>query len=182
MSVVVTEGAFHRRVLDLLLADLADGYDLRVSAASTADAARPLAKRESVVDRQPVVLAVDAGGVDPDRVAAQQADLEFYFSLHSNGLPVSVVQFVPAIEAIFFERPQVLERLLGRKLDEALMIAGEIAPRAVLERLGYHGTLEDRLDALTYGDLCQLRGHPSIAAIREFVVANAEPTLARRYA
>lgn len=182
MSVIVTEGPFHKRVLNLLLADLMDGYAFRVIASTGADAARPLAKRESVVDRHPVVLAIDAGSVDRQRVAAQQGDLEFYFTLNSVGLPVSVVQFVPTIEGIFFERPQVLERLLGRKLEEPLMIAGEVAPRAVLERLGYYGMLVDRLDDLSYAEICQLRSHPSIAAIRDFVVANAEPALARRSA
>jgi hypothetical protein len=181
MSIVVTEGLLHQRLLDLLLSDVAERYPVQVIAGGSADAARPLARRESLLGQQPVVLAIDAGSVDAGHVGAQQRDLEFYFSWGANGLPLKVVQFVPGIEVIFFQRPQVLERLLGRKLDPALMIAGEVAPRALLERLG-HGNLEDRLGELTPADLYQLRGHPAIAAIREFVVANAEPALARRSA
>ncbi|HEX9937633.1 MAG TPA: hypothetical protein VGB15_10945, partial [Longimicrobium sp.] len=115
----------------------------------------------------------------------QQRTLEWYFGLPANEQFARVVQFVPTIEAIFFERPRILERLLGRKLEPAVRVAGEIAPRAVLDRIlpevGGENLMR-RIDELTGDELRELRSHPTIATIREFVEANAEPTLLRRSA
>ena len=118
-------------------------------------------------------------------MAQQQADLEGYFRLTFNGVPLQVVHFVPTVEVIFFERPCVLEHLLGRKLEPAVQVAGEIAPRAVLDRMLPELAGENlmrRIDELTADDLRELRNHPTVAAIREFVEVNAEPTLLRRSA
>jgi hypothetical protein len=185
MITIVTESPRHERLLKLLLSDLMHDHPVEVIDDGDRDSARPLARQVSLLSRRPVALVIDADTVDASRVAQQQSELEWYFSLTFNGLPLQVVQFVPTIEAIFFERPRILERLLGRKLEPAVRVAGEIAPRAVLDRmlpeLGGENLMR-RIDELTADDLRELRSHPTVAAIREFVAANAEPTLLRRSA
>lgn len=185
MITVVTEGPFHERLLKLLLADLAAPCGVQVISGGNRDAARPLARQESLQTRQPVVFVIDADTEDAGRVAQQQRDLDYYFSWGGNGQAIRVVQFVPTIEIIFFERPRVLERLIGRRLDQAMMVAGEIAPKAVLDRavpaLGER-KLGDRLNELTLDDLHELRTHPTVASIRYFVEAHAGPAPLRRSA
>jgi hypothetical protein len=185
MITVVTEGPFHERLLTLLLADVAGRCSVQVIAGGNRDAARPLARQESLQTRQPVAFVIDADTEDAGRVTQQQRDLDYYFAWGGNGQAILVVQFVPSIEIIFFERPRVLERLIGRRLDPAVMVAGEIAPRAVLDRampeLGER-KLADRLHELTPDDLRELRTHPAVASIRHFVEAHAEPAPLRRSA
>jgi len=185
MITVATVSPFHERLLSLLLADVMSGGGVRLLGYDGEDAARPVARQLLMLRRQPVVFAIDSDTVDTGRVAQHQRDLDDYFAWGAGGLPFQVVQFVPTLEVIFFDRPAVLERLIGRKLEPVLKIAGEIAPRAVLER-GVPELAErklvDRLDQLTPKDLRALRTHPSIAAIREFVQANAESEPLRRTA
>ena len=185
MITVVTEGPFHERLLTLLLADLAAGYGVQVIDGGSRDGARPLARQFMILERHAVVYAIDADTVERERLLEQQHTLEWYFGLPANEGCAKVVQFVPTLEVIFFDRPAALERLIGRKLEPVLKIAGEIAPRAVLER-GVPELAErklvDRLDELTPKDLRALRTHPSIASIREFVQAHAEPEPLRRTA
>ena len=181
MITVMTVSAYHERLLSLVLSDVLDGIEARVISQEDEDAARPLARQLLMFKRQPLIFAIDAGTVDGGRVGAHQRELEAYFDWGATGLPFQVVQFVPEIETIFFQRPQVLERLRGRPVPAWLRTAGVGAPRALLVGL-HNGRFDQRLEELTYAELCQLRSHPSIAAIREFVVANAEPALARRSA
>lgn len=185
MITVVTEGPFHERLLTLLLSDLADAYEVGVIEGGSRDGARPLARQLMILQRHAVVYAIDADTVDRDRASEQQRTLEWYFGLPANEQLARVVQFIPSVEVILFERPRVLERLLGRKPEPAVMVAGEIAPRAVLDRmlpeLGGENLMR-RIEELTAHDLRELRSHPAIAAIRRFVKENAEPTLLRRSA
>lgn len=185
MITVVTESLRHARLLNLLLSDLMQDHAVEVIDDGHPDSARPLARQISLLRQRPVALVIDAGTVDADRVAQQQADLEGYFRLTYNGLPLQVVHFVPTVEVIFFERPCVLERLLGRKLEPAVQVAGEIAPRAVLDRilpeLGGENLMR-RIEDLTHNDLRELRSHPTVAMIRRFVEENAEPVPLRRSA
>lgn len=185
MITIVTESPRHERLLNLLLSDLMQDHAVEVIDDRHRDSARPLARQISLLGRRPVALVIDADTVDANHVARQQADLEGYFRLTWNGLPLQVVQFVPAIEVILFERPRVLERLLGRKLEPVVLVAGEIAPRAVLDRIlpevGGENLMR-RIEELTGDDLRELRNHPTVAAIRAFVEENAEPTLLRRSA
>lgn len=185
MITIATVSDCHERMLSLLLADLLGGGDVRIIGYDGEDHARPVARQLLMFRGQPVVFAIDAGTVDEQRVAQHQRDLDDYFAWGAGGSPFQVVQFVPTIEVIFFDRPAVLERLIGRKLEPVLKIAGEVAPRAVLER-GVPELVEqklaDRLDELTPKDLRELRKHPAIASIREFVQAHAEPAPLRRSA
>ncbi|HET7231041.1 MAG TPA: hypothetical protein VFJ16_13605 [Longimicrobium sp.] len=181
MVTIFVEGTAEQNLLGRLLADLPAAVNVRVVAAGNADDARPRARKELLFHQRPTLLVIDADSVDADRVEQQQRELEAYLAWGGNGLPYQVVQFVPTMEAVFFDAPDVLEHLVGRKVDELMLAAGEIAPKAVLQRIGVPD-VEARLDRLTADDIRKLRGHPAIAAIREFVQAHAEPEPLRRSA
>jgi len=181
MVTVFVEGPVEESLLTQLLADLPAAGRVRIVAAGGRDDARPRARKELLVQQRPVILVIDADSIDRDIIGEQQRDLEDYFAWGAGGVPYRVLQFVPTVEAIFFDRPEVLEHLLGRKPDDIMLAAGEIAPKAVLQRMGITD-LRDRVRALSDADLQMLRTHPSIAAIREFVEENTESTLLRKSA
>lgn len=72
------------------------------------------------------------------------------------------------METILFERPAILERLLGRSLDPVVVAAGRAAPRRVLEVLAGNDA-PHLVDRLTEDDLRELRGTEPVAKLRDFV-------------
>lgn len=181
MVTIFVEGPAEQTLLERLLADLPAAANVRVVAAGSADDARPRTRKELLVHQRPALLVIDADSVDSDRVEQQQRELEAYLAWGGNGVPYEVVQFVPTMEALFFDAPDVLEHLVGRKVDELMLAAGEIAPKAVLQRIGV-ANVQDRFGHLTEDDIRTLRVHPTIAVIREFVQTHAEPEPLRRTA
>lgn len=181
MVTIFVEGTAEQNLLGRLIADLPAAANVRLIAAGNADDARPRARKELLFHQRPALLVIDADSVDADRVEQQQRELEAYLAWGGNGVPYEVVQFVPTMEAVFFGAPDVLEHLVGRKVDELMLAAGEVAPRAVLERIGVPD-VQACLEKLTEDDIRKLRTHPAIASIREFVQAHAEPEPLRRSA
>ncbi len=168
---VLVEGPLDQKILELLLGDLAANHPLRLANAGGHNAARPLARKHMVIHHEPVALVLDADTQDESRVRAQQRELEDYLRWGASGVPFCVLQFVPAIEVIFFECPEPLERILGRRLPEETKVAGRFAPRQLLESLAgssFQNT-SDLLKRLDENDLQKLRSHATIESLREFV-------------
>ncbi len=178
MTTVFAEGPSDRRLLERLLADLQPRCGFRVVAANGRDAARPRARTHLVVARQPVALVMDAETTDAGRIMQQQRDLEDYFLWVSQGVPFRVVQFVPEVEVVFFQHPEVLRRVLGGRLDRNALVAGRFAPRAVLEELLRGGSLTELIERLTEEDLEELRKHEAVAELRSFVESSDVHSLA----
>jgi hypothetical protein len=172
MTTVFAEGETDRALLACLLSDLRPGRELRIVASGGSDAARPLARKQLLLSRDPVALVIDSDTTDAERISQQQRDLEDYLRWGAQGTPFSVVQFVPHIEIIFFDHPVVLRRLLGADVDEHAVFAGKFAPKAVLERLvaGTEvGSPTEMLRRLTEQDLAELRRHETVDALRQFI-------------
>ncbi|MBV9109476.1 MAG: hypothetical protein JO306_08735 [Gemmatimonadetes bacterium] len=184
---IFVESEMHRRIVERLLADLAAEHCFRVEASSDRDQARPSARSAQVLSRQPVALVVDADTTDASRVAGQQRDLEWYYQWGATVAAFAVVQFVPQIEIIFFDRADVLGRALGGAVNEYVIVAGQFAPRAVLERLladSQIGDIAALVDSLSEHDVDAFREHPTVAALRSFVTTaeQAEPARVSRSA
>lgn len=170
---IVVEGPFDQQLIERLLTDLPSRGQYVLHSVGGRDAARPLARRYLIVNREPVAFVIDADVKDEQRVRQQQRDFEDYFLWGGQGIPFEVIQFVPEIEAIFFEQPGPLERLLGRPLDEQTSFAGRFAPKEMLRRLGPELSIaepEQLLSILTEGDLQLLRKQKDIARLRRFVM------------
>lgn len=175
-TTVFVEGVFDQLLIQRLLSDLHKQNGLRIKAAGGRDAARPRARKELLVSRQPVALVLDADTTDPTRVQQQQRDLEDYLSWGAQGLPFRVIQFTPELEVVFFNHPEVLTRIFDRKPDEMVILAGQAAPRHVLTQLLQGHKVPDRIDLikmLTDADLDVLREDRLVAELRSFVEDHA---------
>jgi hypothetical protein len=172
MITVFVEGRSDEVVLSRLLSDLVPEEDIRLVASGGRDAARPLARKQLLVTRNPVALVIDSDTTDSMRVAQQQRDLEDYLRWGAQGVGFAVIQFVPEIEVIFFQGAAVLSRALGRDLDASTVIAGKFAPAAMLKQLMAQAgvdSLASLVARLDESDLAELRTVEPIAALRNFL-------------
>lgn len=173
---ILVEGSFDRELVKRLLADLDQSYNFRVQTVQGRNAGRPIARKCLLIHREPIVFIIDADTSDAHEVQQYQRDLEDYLSWGGHGVNYKVIQFVPELEVIFFEKPGPLERLLGHPLDEHQKVAGRFAPREVLKGLHKELGIVDRADIpnnLKQDDLNEFRSHTTITELREFVKSNA---------
>lgn len=172
MIYIVTEGPFDQKLVEVVLRDLYAPGLFVIKAYMGKNNGRPSARKHLLQHKSPVSFVIDADTSNPDKAKQEQEDLEYYFGLGGHGLPFQVITFVPTMEVVFFEKPVVIERLLGRSLDEATKIAGRVAPKEILESLFPELKLKTRTDIierLTEEDLREIRSQKQMAAIRHFI-------------
>jgi hypothetical protein len=176
MVSIFVESDADKALLERLLADLVDRRACRIVARGGRDDARPSARTEMLVAGNPTVLVLNADTTEPDRVALQQRELEWYLAWPGSGVPFEVLAFAPSAEALFFRLPAVLRHVVDVPLNEYIALAGEVAPRKVLERLIAKRGIADYesfLRLLTDEDVCRLRKTREIRTLRRFVEQNA---------
>jgi hypothetical protein len=169
---VVTAGQLDRRLLEQLVPQnlaagivlvTANGYSGAVSMARSLLATRP----------SPVALVLDADSISPDFVRERSRGLHELLGSVSSGPESEVFLFVPEMEAIFFQAPSLLERVLGLTIPETLAILAEARPKDALDRLFTQHqsikTMPQLLVALTPGDFEELRRTKPIADLNEFL-------------
>lgn len=171
MVTVIVGGATEHRLVGRLLADVVDEHAVTVLSASSADAARPFAVRIAIEEPQPIAFVMNADSTNPQRVRETQSALKSYFRRWARH-PFLIIQFEPEAETLLFEKPAILERLLGQTLDPVVVAAGRAAPKRVLEALA-GGEAHYLVDRLTDDDLRELRGTSVIARLRDFVRTRA---------
>jgi len=169
---VVTEGELGRDLLQRLLpADLADG--IAVVTASGGSGALSMARSLLATRQSPVALVLDADSISPDFVRERSRGLQELLRSVTSGPDSEVFLAVPELEAIFFQVPRLLERVLGLVIPETLEILAEARPKAALDRLfAQHlsiKTMSQLLSALTPGDSDELRKTKPIAELNEFL-------------
>lgn len=172
MIYIVTEGPFDQKLVEVVLRDLYAPELFVIKAYGGKNNARPTARKHLLQHKSPVIFIIDADTSDPDKAKEEQEDLEYYFGMGGQSMPFQVTTFVPTIEVVFFEKPVVIERLLGRPLDRATKIAGRVAPKEILESLLPELKLRTRADIierLTEEDLREIRSQQQMAAIRQFI-------------
>ncbi|MBK8257647.1 MAG: hypothetical protein IPK82_33875 [Polyangiaceae bacterium] len=168
---ILVEGERDRQIIEKMLADLQKSHTFKVTKCGGRDAARPIARKILIQYGEPTALLLDSDTTDTERANQQKRDLEDYLRWGIRDIPFTVQQFVPEIEAIFFERPKALKRIWGRGLPEKTIVIGKRVPKETLEDLlkEKHITGTDgMLSMLTDADLSDLRQHPVIKVLREF--------------
>jgi hypothetical protein len=168
---IYVEGPVDQKLLEQLLADLRPGASFKVLAAGGRDAARPMARRKLLTAQEPVVLVVDADTTDDQKARTQLRDIEEYLAWGSAATPHKVSQFVPEMEAVFFDSPAVLKRLIGEDVSEQATAAGKFAPKKVLAMLAHDASASSLIDRLEPTELDALRKHPVVAELRRFVAS-----------
>lgn len=170
MITIFVEGPTDELLLSRLLDDL--GGLLRIVVTGGRDAARPLARKQLLVAKEPVALVIDSDTTDPMRIAQQQRDLEDYLRFGAQGVPFAVIQFVPEAEGILFQNPAVLRNALGREPDESALVAGKFAPRAMVKQLMARNGNDDFASVvarLGEADLREIRRLEPVATLRKFI-------------
>src|SRR5205807_422759 len=91
----------------------------------------------------PVLLVMDSDTLNPQLTAELESfslaamrgpvtsGIQPAVTMNSEPPPFRVFTFVPEIEAVFFEAPRVLDRLLGKKPPEEKIKEGHLVPKQV---------------------------------------------------
>ncbi len=170
MTHIVVEGAFDADLIHKLLVDCKGRFSIVV--AHGKNAARPIARKILLQRREPTALIVDADTTEPQEVRQQVRELHDYFGAAADKVGLTVIAMVPEMEVIFFDRPTALANHAGRPLDPALVAAGRVAPKAVLDQVLRNSPDHDRtgfIGRLTGAELVDLASHPQVQELRRFV-------------
>lgn len=171
MITVIVGGEAEHRLVKALLADMVEELGISVRFGSSADDARPFARQVMIEHPRPVAFVINADSTNPERVRETQFGLQSYFRPWAR-CSFLVLQFEPEAETILFERPGILERLLGRSLDPVVVAAGRAAPKRVLEAL-VGSEAPHLVDRLTEADWMELRCTDPVTQLRQFVQSSA---------
>jgi hypothetical protein len=159
---VVVEGADDARIIRAIAGkELADR--LRIFASQGRVSLATVGRNILFHEGGPVLLVMDSDTLNPQRaVELRSMNLAALSGVVTSGLQTSpfggaatpefkVFTFVPAIEVVFFEAPEALDRLLGKQMPEEKLREGHLIPQQTLaELLGngraprdYHALLAD---------------------------------------
>ena len=91
-----------------------------------------VARNILVHEGTPVLLVMDADTLNPDSAEEARQYTKAMISHVANQVPADVFSFMPEIEVIFFEAPEVLAAALGRQLEKAELLQGITSPKRTL--------------------------------------------------
>lgn len=94
-----------------------------------------MARSLLVTRRRPIALVADADVVEKEAIEERRQLLDELVHSAAAGVPYKVILAVPEIESWFFDVPEFLERLSGKKLSPEQRELGELRPKEVLRRL-----------------------------------------------
>jgi len=114
-----------------------------------------------VMKRRPVALVTNADTVEKDAINERLQMLEELVGSAAAGIPFKVILAVPEVESWFFEVPEFLERLSGKKLSPDQRELGELRPKEVLRRL-----FQDQGPSFVYNLASELT-EPEVKTLRE---------------
>jgi hypothetical protein len=102
-----------------------------------------VARNIVVHEGSPTLVVMDADQARPS--AAEEARLHAKAVIqHVSGhVPVDVFAFAPMIEIVFFEAPEFLARILGRKRSEIVQFLDTASPKRALATLLHEAGLND---------------------------------------
>lgn len=147
---IVVEGITDAQLVRAILGD-------EVAKKTHIYAAQGLASLETIArnvlfhEGGPVLLVMDSDTLNPQLTAELESlsiaamnspvtsGIQFPVEIKSDGPLFKVFAFVPEIEAVFFESPKVLDRLLGKKPPEEKIKEGHLVPKQVLSELLANG-------------------------------------------
>lgn len=113
-----------------------------------------------VLKRKPVALVVDTDVMEKDAVAQRTEALEELVRSATAGVPYKIIFAAPEIEAWFFDVPEALERLSGKKLSPEQRELAEVRPKEILAKL-FNGqgplSVEQLTGQLTEAEIQTLR-------------------------
>lgn len=167
-GIVVTEGPADIAILRKLIETPGNGR-IQFYEAGGFSAVNSLARSLLVKGSQKLAVVVDADSRDPNVIEDRKRFLAKSLRDIAPRSQVKVVVIAPEIEALFFEHRDILDKLLGKRLDDTEFVSGYVEPKKVLQRHLSGAQLEFRLDTLEDEDLESLRSDPEISSLRAFL-------------
>ena len=125
-----SDAAFLRRILPQ---EVLSGAELVTAGGSSGIPS--LARSLLVRRKRPVAIVMDSDSVDPDVIEERQQSTEDLVRAADASIPVKVISAVPEIEAWLFVAPEMIERLVGKKVSAEWLSQGKRDPHGVLRRL-----------------------------------------------
>jgi hypothetical protein len=121
----------------------------------------------------PVAIVLDAETLSAELIRERRQSLNELLEVLGGRTPSRIIFAVPEIEAIFFQEPRLLERIVGRKIPPVLRVMAQAQPRAALNELFRKSetvsTYEKLLKSLTAQDVEVLRKSPVVQELSEFL-------------
>jgi hypothetical protein len=132
-----------------------------------------VARTVLVKHREPVAVVVDMDSLDVATIREKYLTTEQLLRAVSGGTPFKVIPCIPALEAIFFEVPQMLQRIFPKVQLSAFLMFFSKLPKDALAFLFANGggptSLSEFLDALTDEDVERLQMTGPIRDLIAFV-------------
>ncbi len=94
-----------------------------------------IARSLMVTRRRPLALVADADTAEKGAIEQRFQILDELVRSVNAGIPYKIILAVPEIESWFFEVPELLERLSGKKLSPEQQELGELRPKEVLRQI-----------------------------------------------
>ena|GEM_PF-1957046 len=120
-----------------------------------------------------VVLLLSSRSVDPDNIDYQRENKEEVLAILGTPLRTELLFAVPELEAVLFQDPSVVERLLGIELTDEDRIEARFIPKRVLARLlERSGRFADEaalIDALDEWAVRRIAEHPLIRDLEALI-------------
>jgi hypothetical protein len=168
---VLTDSDFIEALLVRLLTE-EDRADVAIKAFGSSSV-YSVARTVLASDRKPVAVVIDANTPNPEGVAQQRQGVEELVGDAAGGVPYKVVIAVPEIEALFFQRPEVLRRRFDGAVTDHLLELAQYSARAALRKLAADGNSEtlrwDILKTLTDEEAAALHQTELIQEVLGFI-------------
>jgi hypothetical protein len=163
-----TDAAFLRKVL------APDAQkDVEVVPAGGAAAIPSLARSLLVRRGVPVAVFADSDSLNPAVIRERQQSLQGLIEMVAASVPVKVVLAVPEMEVCFFVSPEVIEKVLGRKVPPELISLGRRDPRGILDYLATGGKRKwdtrQAIQEMDGSDIERIRAAPPIQELTKFL-------------
>jgi hypothetical protein len=138
-----------------------------------------IARTVLVKHREPVAVVLNADTLDPATIWEKQVTTEQLLRAVSGGTRFKLILCIPALEAVFFNAPEILERIFPKWPILMNPMYYSKLPKEALADLFTNGggptTLSEFLDALTEEDAEHLRATGPIRELINFVSEVTNP-------
>jgi hypothetical protein len=175
---VLTDGNFDGMLLAKLIAEEQNRYDVEIKVLQGKSSVYSFARTLLAVKRIAVAVVFDAGTPEPDAALERQREAEDVIGDVAGRVPFRVLLAIPALEVLFFQRPELLRRVFGEAINEHVMELAQLSPRRALQKLApdkpYESIRIDVLRAMDPSDVQALRDEsPLIQDLVSFITTIA---------
>jgi hypothetical protein len=171
---IVVEGEADLAVVKTLLPDEIRAVSELIAVGGRSNISS-VARTLLVKHKEPVAVVRDSDSLDPSTIREKYTTTEQLMRAVSGGIPFKVILCIPNLEAIFFEAPEILQRIFPKVDLASYVMLYKTQPKETLAYLFTQGagpsTLTHLLGALTDAEVNRLR---ATVPIRELITFTRE--------